>query len=85
MGITVSIREDLHQEVMDLCSESEDFNDVLENLLRFCDDDLEDFSDEKAAYYNECSERFMNGDRSSTREVDIDAIISRLEEKYGSI
>ena len=83
MAITVTIREDLHQEIMDIRSESEDFDDVIEKLLvSYESEEYEDFSDEKAAYYNERYEKFMNGDFEGTREVDVDALILELEKEY---
>ena len=82
MAITVTISEDLHQDVMDIRSGSENFEDVIERLLvSYGNVEFEDFSDEKAAYYNERYEKFINGDREGTHEVDIDALICELKHK----
>ena len=57
---------------------SETYNDIIARLIDVYESIyFDEFSDEKAEYYNERIKHFENGDYTGTRKVDLNAIRRR--------
>ena len=75
---TIRVTGKNHSRLSNLGLKSETFDDIIERLLNFYEyENFEDFSEEKAAYYNERIKQFENGNYDGMQEVDLDAIKSR--------
>ena len=83
MTKTIKISEKTHKLLSELASKNETFNDVITFLINYYREN-EEFSDEKAEYYNKEIEKFENGNLDNVSKVtlsDLEKRISKLEDE----
>lgn len=74
---TIKVSGEVHFKLLKLGSESETYNDIIERLIIFYENEhFEDFSEEKAQYYNGRIRLFESGNYAGMREVDLNSIKS---------
>lgn len=75
---TIRVTSEIHSKLSNLGLKSETYNDIIGRLIIFYENEnFDDFSEEKAEYYNERIRLFESGNHDGMREVDLDAIKSR--------
>ena len=75
---TIRVSEETHAKLSHLGLKSETYNDIIERLIKVYEEVyFEDFSEEKAEYYNERISQFEKGNYEGTRKVDLNAIRQR--------
>ena len=77
MTKTIKISTANHNSLSKLASKNDTFNDVISFLIEYYYTH-EEFSDEKAEFYNEEIEKFENGNLENVKELTLESLEERI-------
>lgn len=83
MTKTIKISAETHDTLLKLASKNETFNDVINNLINYYNEN-EEFTDEEAEIYNNEIEKFEKGQLDNVTEITLTELenrISKLEKQ----